>query len=245
VPVLASIASAAAGAPATMVGAGTVAAPAAVSAVPMLSVVKAVGGRGIAAGTAAAATGAAASVRSAATGAAGAAGAVGAAGVAVKPYTSYADGIRTIFRTEGIGGFYKGLTASYWGVTETALHFVVYEALKKRVAAHNIAKAAAGGRETESDKLGQLSSIQLLCSAATSKLLASVCTYPYVTVVLCRPCVAWFMWRLSFVLVSFVLAPELWGVLMGIVSRRSSCGRIFAVPILRRLCTDSLALLCF
>eukprot|EP00168_Porphyra_purpurea_P007855 TRINITY_DN1987_c0_g1_i7.p2 TRINITY_DN1987_c0_g1~~TRINITY_DN1987_c0_g1_i7.p2 ORF type:complete len:285 (+),score=92.65 TRINITY_DN1987_c0_g1_i7:3-857(+) len=157
-------------------GAGAVAAPAAVSAVPMLSVANAVGGGGIAAGTAAAATGAAASVRAAATGAAGAAGAVG---VAVKPYTSYADGIRTIFRTEGIGGFYKGLTASYWGVTETALHFVVYEALKKRVAAHNIAKAAAGGRQTESDKAGQLSSLQLLCSAATSKLLASACTYPH------------------------------------------------------------------
>ncbi|GAB0491526.1 hypothetical protein MMPV_002780 [Pyropia vietnamensis] len=177
VPVMASVATTAAAAtPSAMAaGGGAVASSAAVSALPTLSVVKAAAGGGaggVAAGTAAT------SLRTAA-----AAGATGAAGVAVKPYASYADGIRTIYRTEGIRGFYKGLTASYWGVTETALHFVVYEALKKRVAAHNVAAAPAtggAGREgADPTKAGQLSSLQLLCTAATSKLFASACTYPH------------------------------------------------------------------
>eukprot|EP00170_Pyropia_yezoensis_P008555 contig_35993_g8586 len=151
-------------------GGGVVAAPAAVSALPTLSVVMSAAAGG---GARSVAGAAATSLRTAV--------ATGAAGVAVKPYASYADGIRTIYRTEGIRGFYKGLTASYWGVTETALHFVVYEALKKRVAAHNVAAAAEAGGSAggvaDPANAGQLSSLQLLCSAATSKLLASACTY--------------------------------------------------------------------
>ena len=32
---------------------------------------------------------------------------------------------------DGFRGFYRGLSASYAGVTETAIHFVLYEKLKK------------------------------------------------------------------------------------------------------------------
>lgn len=48
-----------------------------------------------------------------------------------KYYGSYADAARKILREEGIGGFYKGLRASYWGTTEAALQFVLYEQLQK------------------------------------------------------------------------------------------------------------------
>jgi len=35
---------------------------------------------------------------------------------------------------QGILGFWKGVTASYWGISETIIHFVVYEHLKFKLA---------------------------------------------------------------------------------------------------------------
>ena len=34
---------------------------------------------------------------------------------------------------QGIVGFYKGLTASYYGISETVIHFVIYEAVKAKL----------------------------------------------------------------------------------------------------------------
>lgn len=41
--------------------------------------------------------------------------------------------VRDIWHQNGFLGFYKGIQASYLGIAETALHFVVYEDLKKRL----------------------------------------------------------------------------------------------------------------
>lgn len=41
--------------------------------------------------------------------------------------------IRKIYRKSGISGFYKGITASYAGISETVVHFVIYEALKAKI----------------------------------------------------------------------------------------------------------------
>ena len=38
--------------------------------------------------------------------------------------------IRTTYRTDGIRGFYRGLSASYMGASETVIFFVLYEKLK-------------------------------------------------------------------------------------------------------------------
>lgn len=38
-----------------------------------------------------------------------------------------------IYRTSGVFGFYKGITASYVGISETVIHFVIYEAIKKKI----------------------------------------------------------------------------------------------------------------
>lgn len=41
--------------------------------------------------------------------------------------------IRKIYKTSGIMGFYKGITASYVGISETVIHFVIYEAIKAKI----------------------------------------------------------------------------------------------------------------
>ncbi|CAF4345972.1 unnamed protein product, partial [Adineta steineri] len=40
------------------------------------------------------------------------------------------DLIRNVYREHGIWGFYKGISASYVGVSETIVHFVLYEQIK-------------------------------------------------------------------------------------------------------------------
>jgi hypothetical protein len=41
--------------------------------------------------------------------------------------------IKRIYHQNGLRGFYKGITASYFGISETMVHFVIYEALKKKL----------------------------------------------------------------------------------------------------------------
>lgn len=41
--------------------------------------------------------------------------------------------IRRIYQTSGLLGFYKGISASYVGISETVIHFVIYEALKAKL----------------------------------------------------------------------------------------------------------------
>ncbi|KAF7289427.1 Mitochondrial carrier protein [Mycena chlorophos] len=69
--------------------------------------------------------------------------------------------IRNIMRDEGIRGFYKGLSASYLGVTETTIQWVLYERLKP---------LSAG---TDFEWLG------LLGSAGAAKCVATLITYPH------------------------------------------------------------------
>lgn len=47
--------------------------------------------------------------------------------------TSLGNVIKQISKESGIRGFYLGLTASIYGISETVVHFVVYEHLKKRM----------------------------------------------------------------------------------------------------------------
>jgi solute carrier family 25, member 33/36 len=49
------------------------------------------------------------------------------------------DCIKGIYQNNGIKGFYKGITASYFGISETVVHFVIYETLKRKlVSSENI-----------------------------------------------------------------------------------------------------------
>ncbi|KJA22815.1 hypothetical protein HYPSUDRAFT_164106 [Hypholoma sublateritium FD-334 SS-4] len=74
--------------------------------------------------------------------------------------------VRRILREEGVRGFYKGLSASYLGVTEGTIQWVLYERLKALSAA-----ATADG--TVARWAGMLG------SAGAAKFVASLITYPH------------------------------------------------------------------
>jgi solute carrier family 25 protein 33/36 len=74
--------------------------------------------------------------------------------------------IRQIARGEGVRGFYKGLSASYLGVTESTIQWVLYERLKRVTASTQ----GAGGLQEWAG---------MLASAGTAKCIASLITYPH------------------------------------------------------------------
>jgi len=90
-------------------------------------------------------------------------------------YAGYVDAIKTIFKDEGLGGFYKGITASYWGCAEGALQFIVYEQIKSRLlSSQNEQRIRQGLPETS-----ELPKATYFWAAAASKALAAIATYPH------------------------------------------------------------------
>ncbi|TFJ88619.1 hypothetical protein NSK_000188 [Nannochloropsis salina CCMP1776] len=90
-------------------------------------------------------------------------------------YTSYRNAITRIYREEGLKGFWKGLSASYWGCSEGCIQFVVYEKLKKQLLVRNNDKRRAEGLEAKED----LPPTFTLAAAAFSKFVATTTTYPH------------------------------------------------------------------
>ncbi|KAL4160071.1 hypothetical protein PRNP1_000642 [Phytophthora ramorum] len=64
-----------------------------------------------------------------------------------------------MYRNEGPRAFFRGLTASYWGITESAIQFALYEECK--------------------DRIEEPTKLKYFLTAGACKLLASVCTYPH------------------------------------------------------------------
>ncbi|MEQ2197481.1 hypothetical protein XENOCAPTIV_030101 [Xenoophorus captivus] len=80
---------------------------------------------------------------------------------------------RYVYRTEGIRGFYRGLTASYAGISETMICFLIYETLKKHLAKSRFASPNGHNEKGASDFL------RLMMAAAFSKGCASCIAYPH------------------------------------------------------------------
>lgn len=101
------------------------------------------------------------------------------------PYKSMADAFSRMYREEGMRSFYRGLSASYLGVIETAIQFALYGNMKERVIQHRIQKMKAEhpNRRLPSDQhqLNRMaySDTAAFCTSAASKLVASFLTYPH------------------------------------------------------------------
>jgi len=81
-----------------------------------------------------------------------------------KPFSSSWECIRTIVSESGYRGLYKGLSASYLGVSEGVIQWTLYEQLKK------VAKRAEGG---------PLEWVGMFGAAGGAKTIASLITYPH------------------------------------------------------------------
>lgn len=80
---------------------------------------------------------------------------------------------RHVYQTEGIRGFYRGLTASYAGISETIICFAIYESLKKCLKEAPVVSSTDGREKSSSSFFG------LMAAAAVSKGCASCIAYPH------------------------------------------------------------------
>lgn len=103
-------------------------------------------------------------------------------------YAGVVDAFQRVYRREGLPAFYRGLSASYLGVFETALQFALYGELKERRAAVRLAalrtEAAAGARAPLPADPGARARLAFddgdaFWTSAASKLVAAVATYPH------------------------------------------------------------------
>lgn len=80
---------------------------------------------------------------------------------------------RYVYQTEGVRGFYRGLTASYAGISETIICFAIYESLKKHLKEVQLPPSSNGTERTSTSFFG------LMIAAAVSKGCASCIAYPH------------------------------------------------------------------
>lgn len=99
------------------------------------------------------------------------------AGMDGRKYKNALDCTLQTVRTEGIRGLYRGLTASYLGVTESTLQWVLYEQMKGSLARREARLAATGKSPTMWDD--SVSWFGKLGAAGGAKFIAALATYPH------------------------------------------------------------------
>lgn len=84
--------------------------------------------------------------------------------------------VRRVYQTDGLRGFYRGMSASYAGISETVIHFVIYESIKQRLLEAKAATHMDGAEDTSKDASDF---VGMMLAAATSKTCASSIAYPH------------------------------------------------------------------
>ncbi|KAI5463991.1 mitochondrial carrier domain-containing protein [Mariannaea sp. PMI_226] len=98
-------------------------------------------------------------------------------GAKIRQYRNSYDCVRQVIRDEGIRSLYRGMSASYLGVVESTMQWMLYEQMKVSLARRE-AEIVRSGREktawdTTIDWLGNS------CAAGGAKLVAAVIAYPH------------------------------------------------------------------
>jgi solute carrier family 25, member 33/36 len=98
-------------------------------------------------------------------------------GITKRKYRNSWDCVRQIVRDEGIRGLYKGMSASYLGVAESTMHWMLYEQMKRYLSLRE-QRIIRSGREMNAwdqtvDWTGKI------FAAGGAKLIASISTYPH------------------------------------------------------------------
>ncbi|KAI8136529.1 mitochondrial carrier domain-containing protein [Fennellomyces sp. T-0311] len=90
-------------------------------------------------------------------------------------YTGLLNGLSRLAREEGIRGLYRGMVPALFGVSHGAIQFMAYEEMKKW---RNDVRKSMGESPAE-EQNAKLTNTEYLSMAASSKVLATVVTYPY------------------------------------------------------------------
>jgi solute carrier family 25, member 33/36 len=98
-------------------------------------------------------------------------------GLSKRKYKNAFDCTVQTIRQEGIRGLYRGLSASYLGVSESTLQWVLYEQGKKRLAQREARLLASGRPRTALDDA--ISTSGPMFAAGGAKLIAAIITYPH------------------------------------------------------------------
>lgn len=94
-----------------------------------------------------------------------------------RQYKNALDCTMQTIRKEGIKGLYRGLTASYLGVTESTLQWMLYEQMKISLANREERLVASGKEPTVWDQTVQWTG--KVSAAGTAKFVAALITYPH------------------------------------------------------------------
>jgi len=98
-------------------------------------------------------------------------------------YRNSLDCASKIFQAEGVRGLYKGLTASFLGIGESSIQWVLYEKLKKDLAQSKMKRMQLADPvftlAPGADPKSLLTWIDVFSVAAVSKLFAALVSYPH------------------------------------------------------------------
>lgn len=101
-------------------------------------------------------------------------------------YPSMYQGARTIWATEGVRGFYRGLGISLFGVMHGAVQFAVYDPLKRIYLNQRLDHDLLGQQQNhhhhhqqQAKKPERISNEATLVISSVAKLVAGAATYPY------------------------------------------------------------------
>lgn len=89
-------------------------------------------------------------------------------------YPSFISGARHILQSEGLRGFYRGLTPALFGVSHGAFQFMAYEQLKL----YRLSSASTSSTTTTAANR-QLDNLDFFIISGLSKIFAVAITYPY------------------------------------------------------------------
>jgi solute carrier family 25 protein 33/36 len=98
-------------------------------------------------------------------------------GAVGRRYKNSWDCVKQVLRDEGIRGLYKGMSASYLGVTESTLQWVLYEQMKRSLRLREERILRSGRRKTWWDRTIEWTG--KVNAAGGAKLVASILTYPH------------------------------------------------------------------
>lgn len=94
-----------------------------------------------------------------------------------RQYKNSWDTITKVIKKEGFFGLYRGLTASYLGVAESTIQWVLYEQMKSFIRNREQHRREMGIPHTNADKV--LDWFATSGAAGAAKLMASLITYPH------------------------------------------------------------------